>query len=154
MKTLLFVVLVVAAVCSCLLWVVLTGRITPSGWNFDATPRHFRKSSSQEQVVRAHIVSLLADGEYAWRQGDLKTAEANFEAVINDRSAFFGKSDYDKKANSDLAALHKQEGHKVTPQILRIHVKPPPAPSNGRTRQEHGSLAPPLLGARGTPTGR
>ena len=105
-------VILVAAICIFAFWVVWKGHITPSGWDFDTTPRHFKEASRQEQAVRRHVFSLMIDGEYAWRRGDLKTAETKFDAVINDNSTFFGKADYDNKARANLAKIYKSVNYK------------------------------------------
>ena len=92
-----------------LLWAVQQGYVGPHSIHISLMPR---LSSRRYQVVTGHIQDLMAAGEDALRHGDIKTAEADFNAVINDKSTFPSKTFYDNKARAHLAKLYKSEDYK------------------------------------------
>ena len=92
-----------------LLWAVQQGYVGPHSIHISLMPR---LSSRRYQVVTGHIQDLMAAGEDALRHGDIKTAEADFNAVINDKSIFPSKAFYNTKARAHLAKIYKSEAYK------------------------------------------
>jgi len=86
--------------------------VARGGW--DLTPSYIQQNVQQriqrEQLLRDRDYMLLVNGEASWRAGNLKMAEANFKAVINDTSFFPGKTHFNTIARANLVKLYRQQG--------------------------------------------
>ncbi len=77
------------------------GYIDKTGWSISP-----KISSRQYQPIHARNAALEREGTIAAQNGDTKTAEADFQAILNEKSYYPGKATVDSRIRAELAQLH------------------------------------------------
>lgn len=87
------------------------GYIDKTGWSISP-----KISSRQYQPIQGRNAALEREGTIAAQNGDIKTAEANFQAILNEKSAYPGKAAVDSRVRAELAQLYQ---HKAQARVVQ-----------------------------------
>lgn len=84
------------------------GYIDKTGWSISP-----KVSSRRYQPVYARNAALERESAIAAQNGDIKTAEANLKAMLN-QEPYPGKATVDSRVRAELAQLHSQKPSSLT----------------------------------------
>jgi len=80
------------------------GYVDKTGWSISP-----KISSRRYQPIYARNAALEKEGTIAIQNGDTKTAEADFQAILNEGANYPGKGAVDSRIRAELAQLHQRK---------------------------------------------
>lgn len=104
-------VLCLVVFCTFVLGWMRGGYVDKTGWSISP-----KVSSRRYQPIYARNATLEREGTIAAQNGDIKTAEANFQAILNEKSAYPGKAAVTSRVQAELAHLYQQKSQTRTVQ--------------------------------------